>query len=48
MLEIYNEAVQDLLVHITKRPIGGLKIRQNNSIGFYTDGLTKHPVENYE
>ncbi|EGR29233.1 kinesin motor domain protein [Ichthyophthirius multifiliis] len=48
MLEIYNETVQDLLVNVTKRPVGGLKIRQNTSLGFYTDGLSKHPVEDYD
>ena len=29
MLEIYNEKVQDLLVPISKRPQGGLKIRES-------------------
>ncbi|EGR27133.1 kinesin motor domain protein [Ichthyophthirius multifiliis] len=48
MLEIYNENVQDLLIQVTKRPHGGLKIRQNQSVGFYVDGLTKHPVESYK
>lgn len=47
MLEIYNETVQDLLIPVGKRPTGGLKIRQNQSLGFYVDGISKHPVENY-
>jgi hypothetical protein len=29
MLEIYNEKVQDLLCHATKRPPLGLKIRES-------------------
>ncbi len=31
MLEIYNEHIQDLLVHPKKRPQEGLKIRENKS-----------------
>ncbi|KAL4444820.1 hypothetical protein ABPG74_016028 [Tetrahymena malaccensis] len=47
MLEIYNETVQDLLIPVSKRPTGGLKIRQHQSLGFYVDGMSKHPVESY-
>lgn len=35
MQEIYNEKVQDLLVPISKRPSGGLKIRENKAIGYF-------------
>jgi len=48
MLEIYNEKVQDLLVPVTKRKDkDGLKIRENKAIGFFVEGLGKHPVDNY-
>ncbi|XP_006897820.1 PREDICTED: kinesin-like protein KIF28P [Elephantulus edwardii] len=45
MLEIYNEQVRDLLSS-TKKP-GGLKIREDQQLGFYVDGLTSVPCENY-
>lgn len=48
MLEIYNEKVQDLLVPVTKRKPGGLKIRESKAIGVYVQDLTKHPVTTYE
>lgn len=48
MLEIYNEKVQDLLVSPSSRPQFGLKIRENKTIGFYVQQLTKHPVLNYQ
>ncbi|EGR27406.1 kinesin motor domain protein [Ichthyophthirius multifiliis] len=48
MLEIYNEKVQDLLIPINKRVSGGLRIRENNTIGFYVENLTKYPVKSYE
>lgn len=48
MLEIYNEKVQDLLLPPNKRPQGGLRIRENKTIGFYVEHLTKHPVMSYE
>lgn len=48
MLEIYNERVQDLLIPVSKRPLGGLKIRENKSLGFYVEQLTQTPVENYD
>jgi hypothetical protein len=48
MLEIYNEKIQDLLIPINKRVQGGLRIRENNTIGFYVEHLTKFPVKSYE
>ncbi|KAL4504232.1 hypothetical protein ABPG72_021070 [Tetrahymena utriculariae] len=48
MLEIYNEKVQDLLIPCNKRPQGGLRIRENKTIGFYVEHLTKYPVKSYE
>ena len=48
MVEIYNEAVQDLLVHPSKRPKGGLEVRENKEAGVFVDGLSKRPVESYE
>ena len=47
MIEIYNEKVQDLLIHVTKRPAGGLKVREHKMYGIYVEGLTKHAVDNY-
>lgn len=48
MLEIYNERVQDLLISPSKRPQGGLRIRENKTIGFYVEHLSKYPVNSYE
>lgn len=48
MLEIYNEKVQDLLIPVNKRPAGGLKIRENKSMGFYVESLNQIPVLSYE
>ncbi|XP_066880463.1 kinesin-like protein KIF28P [Kogia breviceps] len=45
MLEIYNEHVRDLLSK-TKKP-GGLKVREDQQLGFYVDGLKSVPCENY-
>jgi hypothetical protein len=35
MLEIYNEKVQDLLVHESKRVQGGLKVRETATGAVY-------------
>ena len=48
MLEIYNERVQDLLIDSSKRPQGGLKIREHKQLGVYVQDLTKHPVDTYD
>ena len=48
MLEIYNEKVQDLLVPISKRPTGGLKIRESKTLGVFVADLTKYPVSSYK
>ncbi|XP_074172996.1 kinesin-like protein KIF28P isoform X1 [Rhinolophus sinicus] len=45
MLEIYNEQVRDLLSR-TKKP-GGLKVREDQQLGFYVEGLKSVPCENY-
>nr|XP_013012872.1 LOW QUALITY PROTEIN: kinesin-like protein KIF28P [Cavia porcellus] len=45
MLEIYNEQIRDLLSR-TKKP-GGLKVREDQNMGFYVEGLTSVPCENY-
>ncbi|XP_045392909.1 kinesin-like protein KIF28P [Lemur catta] len=45
MLEIYNEQIRDLLSR-TKKP-GGLKVREDQQLGFYVEGLTSVPCENY-
>lgn len=39
MLEIYNEKVQDLLIPVSRRPLGGLKIREHKSLGFYAENV---------
>ncbi|KAL3836511.1 hypothetical protein ACJMK2_021937 [Sinanodonta woodiana] len=46
MLEIYNEAVRDLLDPHPKGK-GGLPVRQHPKTGFYADGLIIVPVANY-
>jgi kinesin family protein 1 len=48
MLEIYNEKVQDLLIHVGKRPKEGLRIREHKTQGVYVEGLSKHYVDTYE
>ena len=48
MLEIYNKKVQDLLVPISKRPTGGLKIRESKTLGVFVADLTKYPVSSYK
>lgn len=49
MLEIYNEKVQDLLISDpSRKPAGGLKVRESQSGAVYVQGLTKHPVDSYE
>ena len=47
MIEIYNEKIQDLLVHPNKRPKDGLKIRQHPKIGVYVENVVKVPVSSY-
>jgi len=49
MLEIYNEKVQDLLIaDPSKKPTGGLKVRESQSGAVYVQGLSKYPVDSYE
>lgn len=49
MLEIYNEKVQDLLQKDeSKKPAGGLKVRENQKGEVYVQDLSKHPVDSYE
>ena len=48
MLEIYNEKIQDLLIPVNKRQVGGLKTRESKAIGVYVEGLSKHPVMSYD
>lgn len=48
MLEIYNEDIQDLTIDISKRPTGGLKVRESKLLGIYVDGVKKHFVENFQ
>ncbi|KAL1769935.1 kinesin KIF28P [Sigmodon hispidus] len=45
MLEIYNEQIRDLLSR-TKTP-GGLKVREDQHLGFFVEGLKWVPCENY-
>ena len=45
MMEIYNEAVQDLLgMHVK----GGMKVRESPKKGFYVDGLSVIPVQSFK
>lgn len=44
-LEIYNERVKDLL-GITKNH--GLRVREHRTLGPYVEGLSQHPVANYD
>ncbi|XP_006871345.1 PREDICTED: kinesin-like protein KIF28P [Chrysochloris asiatica] len=45
MLEIYNEQVRDLLSRNKKSGI--LKVREDQQLGFYVDGLKSVPCESY-
>lgn len=47
-IEIYNEAVQDLLIPVEQRPRKGFEIRESKILGVYIDGITKRPVESYQ
>ena len=48
MLEIYMEKVADLLVKDpSKRPQGGLKVREDKKRGVFVQGLSKVPVDSY-
>lgn len=48
MVEIYNEAVQDLLLRPAARPKKGLDIRESQQLGIYIEGVIKRPVETYK
>lgn len=48
MLEIYNECIQDLLIHPSKRTKGGLPIWESKSDGVYVESLSDIPVSSYE
>ncbi|CAE7461729.1 Kif13a, partial [Symbiodinium pilosum] len=48
MIEIYNEAIQDLLIDPSLRPKKGLEVRESKALGIYIDGVIKRPVECYE
>lgn len=47
MIEIYNERIQDLLIHPSKRPQQGLKVRESKTHGIYVEGLTRYPVDSF-
>eukprot|EP00930_Biecheleria_cincta_P049334 TRINITY_DN34555_c0_g1_i1.p1 TRINITY_DN34555_c0_g1~~TRINITY_DN34555_c0_g1_i1.p1 ORF type:complete len:824 (-),score=123.62 TRINITY_DN34555_c0_g1_i1:91-2562(-) len=47
MIEIYNEAVQDLLIEPGDRPKKGLEVRESKALGIYIDGVIKRPVDSY-
>mgnify|MGYP000966170339 FL=1 len=45
MMEIYNEAVRDLL---TKNKKSELKICEHKTLGVYVEGLERHSVDSYD
>mmetsp|Transcript_65413 Transcript_65413/g.116056 ORF Transcript_65413/g.116056 Transcript_65413/m.116056 type:complete len:775 (+) Transcript_65413:65-2389(+) len=47
MIEIYNEAIQDLLIMPEARPKQGLDIRESKALGIYIDGVIRRPVQSY-
>eukprot|EP00930_Biecheleria_cincta_P084034 TRINITY_DN73531_c0_g1_i1.p1 TRINITY_DN73531_c0_g1~~TRINITY_DN73531_c0_g1_i1.p1 ORF type:complete len:828 (+),score=192.69 TRINITY_DN73531_c0_g1_i1:80-2485(+) len=47
MIEIYNEAIQDLLIECDQRPKKGLEIRESKALGIYIEGVVKRPVDSY-
>lgn len=48
MVEIYNEAVQDLMIAPKDRPKKGLDIRESQQLGIYIAGVVKTPVDSYK
>jgi len=49
MIEIYNEKIQDLFgPQNQQRPPGGLKLRENKTLGFYVENKRNYPVTSYE
>lgn len=48
MVEIYNEAVQDLLILPEHRPKKGLDIHESKQLGIYIENVTKLPVESFQ
>jgi len=48
MIEIYNEKIQDLFCPAAQRPPGGLKLRENKTLGFYVENKKNYPVTSYE
>lgn len=48
MIEIYNEKIQDLFCPANERPPGGLKLRENKTLGFYCENKKNYPVTSYE
>jgi len=36
------------LIEHSKRPAGGLKVREHKLYGIYVEGLTKYKVDSYE
>lgn len=48
MVEIYNEAVQDLLLKPNLRPKKGLDIRESQQLGIYIEGVIRKAVDTYK
>ncbi|OMJ83613.1 hypothetical protein SteCoe_15401 [Stentor coeruleus] len=48
MLEIYNEKIQDLLVPVSQRVQGGLKVRESKDHGVFVEDLSKVQAADYE
>ena len=48
MVEIYNERVHDLLIPVSKRSQGGLRVREHKKFGVYVEELTKYAVDSYQ
>eukprot|EP00929_Paragymnodinium_shiwhaense_P022478 TRINITY_DN14356_c0_g4_i1.p1 TRINITY_DN14356_c0_g4~~TRINITY_DN14356_c0_g4_i1.p1 ORF type:complete len:1154 (+),score=338.69 TRINITY_DN14356_c0_g4_i1:119-3580(+) len=48
MVELYNEAVQDLLILPQERLRAGLQIRESKALGIYIEGVTKQAVNSYK
>jgi kinesin family protein 13 len=47
MMEIYNEKIHDLLVAGSYQKEGGLKVRENKTLGVYVEDLSKWPVQSF-
>ena len=47
MYEICDGIIQDLTIDVFFRPLGGLLVRENQTLGVFVDGLCRHACQSY-